>query len=148
MPLNFNSQGFLHQTITLSYEEIKHHFGTNSRRLRQLDNALQFFRIFYVCSCQFVYLDGSFVSTKKYPEDIDLCFDTTEMDIDKLKSEFPSFFDLNAMGKIHRDLQCHIFTFSENSTRLFDLLSEDREGNRKGFVKLNLKDLPIHYDQK
>lgn len=147
MSLNFNSQGFLHQTITLSHDEVVHHFGTNPRRANQLENALRFFRIFYACGCQFVYIDGSFVSTKKYPEDIDLCFDTTSLEADKLKKEFPQFFDLSALGKIHRDLQCHIFTFSENSTRFFDLLSEDREGNRKGFVKLNLKDLPIHYDQ-
>jgi hypothetical protein len=46
MSLNFNSQGFLHQTIPLSWEEINHHFGTNPRRVQQLENALRFFRIF------------------------------------------------------------------------------------------------------
>jgi hypothetical protein len=148
MSLNFNSQGFLHRTITLSYEGLVHHFGTNSRRLEQIKNANQFFRIFYDSGCQVVYIDGSFVSTKKYPEDIDLCFDTTGIDSDKLEKEFPAFFMPNGVGKIHKDLQCHIFTFSENSTRFFDMLSEDREGNPKGFIKLNLKDLNIHYDQK
>jgi hypothetical protein len=148
MSLNFNSQGFLHRTITLSHEELSHHFGTNPRRLRHLENALQFFRIFYACGCRFVYIDGSFVSTKIYPEDIDLCFDTTGIDSDKLEKEFPAFFEPNGVGEIHRDLQCHIFTFSETSPRFFDMLSEDREGNPKGFIKLNLKDLTIYYDQK
>jgi hypothetical protein len=146
MFLNFNSQGFLHQTIALSFEQLIERFGTNPRRFKQLDNALRFFRIFYACGCRFVYIDGSFVSTKKYPEDIDLCFDTTGMDSDKLEKEFPALFVPNEVGKIHRELQCHIFTFSENSTRFFDMLSEDREGNPKGFIKLNLKDLPIYYD--
>jgi hypothetical protein len=148
MFLNFNSKGFLHRTITLSYEELIHHFGINPHRLKQLENAMQFFRIFSSCGCQTVFIDGSFVSRKPYPEDIDLCFDTTGIDADKLEEEFPAFFDPNAIGKIHRELHCHIFTFSENSMRYFDMLSEDREGNLKGFVKLDLKDLPIHYDQK
>lgn len=148
MSLNFNSQGFLHQTITLSYGEVIEHFATNERRLKQLENAMQFFRIFYSCGCQFVYIDGSFVSTKKYPADIDLCFDLNSVDAETLKKDFPALFDPNAIGKIHRDLQCHIFTFSENFMRFFNMLSEDREGNPKGFVKLNLKNLPIHYDHK
>ena len=71
MALNFNSQGFLHQTIMLSYEEVAH------------------------------------------PEDIDLCFDITGVDAETLEKEFPAFFDPKAIGKLHRDLQCHIFTFSE-----------------------------------
>ena len=146
MPLNFNSQGFLHETIILTYEEFEQHFGTNPTRIQQINNALPFFRIFRSCGCQVVYIDGSFVSKKKYPEDIDLCFDITGMNVEKLKTDFPEFFDLNAMGKIHRDLQCHIFTFEQNNTRLFDMLSEDRDGNPKGFVKIDLRDLPIHYD--
>ena len=143
MSLNFNSQGYLHQTITLTYEESLFHFGTNFKRLEQLNNALQFFQIFYSCGCEAVYIDGSFVSTKTYPRDIDLCFDINDIDEGKLETEFPQFFDLNEMGRIHRDLHCHIFTFNEKYTRFFDLPSEDREGNAKGFVKLHLKDLPI-----
>ena len=146
MKLNFNSQGFLHETIILTYQEFEQHFGTNPTRIQQINNALPFFRIFRSCGCKAVYIDGSFISKKKYPEDIDLCFDITDMDIERLKMEFPEFFDLNEMGKIRRDLQCHIFTFEQNNTRLFDFLSEDRDGNLKGFVKLNLKDLPLHYD--
>jgi len=127
----------------LSYEEVAYHFGKNPRRLKQLANALQFFRIFHACGCQWVYIDGSFVSTKEYPGDIDLCFDITSVDAETLEKEFPAFFDPKAIGKIHRDLQCHIFTFSEEFMQFFDMLSEDREGNLKGFVKLNLKDLVI-----
>jgi Family of unknown function (DUF6932) len=143
MSLNFNSQGSLHETITLKYEELILHFGTNPKRFQQIANALQFFRIFHSCGCEVVFIDGSFVSKKKYPEDIDLCFEISNIDAGKLEREFPEFFDLNEMGRIHRDLHCHIFTFDKKHTRLFDMLSEDREGNAKGFVKLNLKDLPI-----
>jgi len=141
MALSFNSQGNLHQTIALTYEEFVTHFGTNPKRMQQITNALRFFKIFFQCGCATVYIDGSFVSKKKYPEDIDLCFDITTLDEEKLKKEFPAFFDPNKLGKIHRDFQCHIFYFTETYTFLLDMLKEDRDGNLKGLVKLDLNDM-------
>lgn len=148
MSLNFNSYGFLHETITLTYEEFEHHFGSNPRRVELLENALPFFRIFHSCGCKTVYIDGSFVGLKKIPEDIDLCFDLTYLDADKLEREFPQFFDLNEIGKIHRDQHCHIFHFDLNNKRFLHLLESDREGNPKGLVKLDLTDLLTYHDQK
>jgi hypothetical protein len=70
---------------------------------------------------------GSFVSTKKNPEDIDMCFDISGIPKDKIEKEFPLFFDVNQ--------------------ELFDLLSGDRDSNPKRLVKPALKDI-IHHDQK
>ena len=148
MNLDFNSQGNLHQTISLTYEEFVTHFETNARRKQQLDNALPFFRIFHQCGCHTVYVDGSFVSKKKYPEDIDLCFDITPVDMKKLEIEFPQFFDINEIGTIHRDQQCHIFYFNDKDHYLLDLLSTDRDNNPKGLIKLDLRNIIHYYDQK
>jgi hypothetical protein len=148
MSLNFNSQGFLHETILLSYEEFQYHFGTNSRRMDQINNALPFFRLFHSCGCQTVYIDGSFVSKKKYPGDIDICFDLTPVDKEKISTVFPQFFEPNEIGRIHRDLQCHIFYYYEDVPYYLDLLKEDRNGNPKGLVRLDINDILIYYDQK
>jgi hypothetical protein len=148
MSLNFNSQGFLHETILLSYEEFKHHFGTNQRRINQINNALKFFRLFHSCGCQTVFVDGSFVSKKENPEDIDLCFDLTDMDVEKIRKVFPQFFEPNEIGKIHREFQCHILHFDKNFTVYFDFLHEDRNGNPKGLVRLDIKNILDYYDQK
>jgi hypothetical protein len=43
MSLNFNTKGYLHETIPLSYEELKYHFGTNPRRMDQIKPYLIFF---------------------------------------------------------------------------------------------------------
>ena len=145
MALSFNSQGNLHETVTLTYEEFTTIFGTNSERKQQITNALHFFKIFYRCGCTTVYIDGSFVSKKKCPEDIDICFDITTLDEEKLKKEFPQFFDPNQLGEINRNFKCHIFYFTKNNTFLFDILTEDRDGNRKGIVKLLLNELD-NYD--
>ena len=143
MALNFNTKGYLYETITLTFEEFKHHFGTNPRRMGQINNALPFFKIFHSCGCKAVYVDGSFVSKKTYPEDIDLCFDINNIDAEKLEKEFPQFFDVQEIGRIRGDLQCHIFHFDENNKRLLRILEEDRDGDPKGLVKLNLKDIHL-----
>lgn len=93
-------------------------------------------------------MDGSFVSQKKNPEDIDLCFDLTDVDDETINKKFPQFFDPNEIGKIHSYSQCHILHFSKNHKLLFDMLHEDRDGNRKGLVKLEIKDILNYYDQK
>jgi hypothetical protein len=91
-------------------------------------------------------LHGSFLRCF-IPAVVDICFDVTGIPKDKIEKEFPSFFDINQRGRIRKDLKCHIFLFDTEDTELFDLLSEDRDGNRKGLVKLDLKDV-IQHDQK
>jgi hypothetical protein len=147
MELSFNSQGFLHRTITLTYEEFKHFFGTNQLRIQHINNALQFFRIFYSCGCSTVYIGGSFVSKKREPEDIDLCFDLSNIEEGKIKETFPEFFDINKRGRIRRDQKCHLFHFDIEDHELLDFLNKDRDGNQIGLVKLALNEIN-NYDKK
>lgn len=147
MALDFNSQGNLHQTICLTYEEIVRHFANSEHRMQLLHNALPFIQRFHTCGCTTAYIGGSYVSTKKRPEDIDICFDLTGIDEGKLKKEFPEFFDLNKRGSIRRDLKCHILHFDHEDAELLDLLKEDRDGRPKGLIKLDLNDL-INYAKK
>ena len=106
MALNFNTQGNLHQTINLTYEEFKQHFGTNSQRMQLLNNALPFFKIFHSCGCTDVYVGGSYVSKKKNPEDIDMCFDISDIKEEKFaKLVAVHKIDLNALvtrAKLHK----------------------------------------------
>jgi hypothetical protein len=141
MALNFNSKGYLHETISLTYEEFVQHFGTNQQRMEQIQNSLPYFRIFHSCGCRIVYVDGSFVSKKKYPEDIDICFDITGIQEEKIIRVFPKFLDVNERGRIRRDQKCHIFTFTQEDTELFDLLNIDRDDNSKGLVILDLNEI-------
>lgn len=145
MEISFSTKGNLYQTITLTYEEFKKYFGTNPERIDKIKSALKFFKIFHSCGCTTAYIGGSFASTKKNPEDIDICFDLTDVDDERLKEGFPEFFDLNERGKMRGRDKCHLFHFDSENTSLFDLLTEDRDGNPKGLIKLNLKE--INYDQ-
>jgi hypothetical protein len=144
MSLSFNSNGHLHKTVELTLTELEQHFGTNDWRKNRIRNALIFFEIFGACGCHTVYIGGSFVSKKIYPDDIDLCFDLHDVNIDKLSEVFPDFFDVNKIGKICRELKCHILTFDNDNMHFLNMLKKDKDGYPKGLVKLNLKD--IFYD--
>ena len=144
MSLSFNSNGHLHKTVKLTLTEFEQEFVTNEWRKDRIRNALIFFEIFGVCGCHTVYIGGSFVSKKPYPDDIDLCFDLQDVNHDKLAEVFPDFFDFNKIGKIHKELKCHILTFDNSNMQFFNMLKKDKDGCPKGLVKLNLKEM--YYD--
>jgi|SRR5882724_10687138 len=140
MTLQYNSKGDLHQTVELTFKQFKENFGTNKDRAKKIDTAVSFFKIFSSCGCKVVYVGGSFVSTKENPADIDICFDITAVDLEKLKRKFPEFFDFNKIGEIRKNKQCHIFYCDTKTTYLLEMLEADRDGNPKGLVKLALKE--------
>jgi len=144
MNLRFNSNGHLHKTVELTLEEFEQHFGSNELRKERIKNALIFFEILGACGCPTVFVGGSVVSTKKYPNDIDLCFDLQDFDYTKLEKVSPDFFDYNKIGEIHRNLKCHILYFDKTNLQYLHMLEKDKDGNPKGLVKINLKD--IFYD--
>jgi hypothetical protein len=140
MKLSFNTNGNLHKTVELTLAEFEHHFGTTALRKEKIKNAFLFFEIFSSCGCTAVYIGGSFVSTKKNPEDIDICFDLRQINYEKLEKAFPDFFDHYKIGEIRRNLKCHILYFDDTTPQFFNMLQEDRDGHPKGLVKIDLKD--------
>lgn len=140
MSLSFNSNGNLHKTVELTLTEFEQHFGTNEWRKVRIKNALIFFEIFASCGCSTVYIGGSFISTKINPDDIDICFDLQDIDIDKFGIAFPDFFDFNKIGEIRRNFKCHLLHFDKNNLQYLRMLEKDKNGYPKGLVKINLKD--------
>lgn len=142
MRLSFNGSGNLHETVELSFEEFQQHFGTNQQRKEKIRTAVSFIKIFASCGCKAVYIAGSFVSTKKDPEDIDICFDLTGIDEEKLERIFPGFNGPNrymVIGKIRRESACHLFTFNNDDGFALELLQTDRYFYPKGLVRINLE---------
>ena len=140
MELNFNTKGNLYKTVDLTFRQFRKAFGTNPGRLEKINAAVSFFKIFSSCGCKLVCIGGSFVSTKEHPGDIDLCFDVTSVNFEQLKKRLPEYFDFNKRGEIRGYTGCHIWDFDATSTRLLDMLEEDRDGNSKGLVRLKLKE--------
>lgn len=147
MKVSFNAKGNLSKTVELNFDELYDHFGCSPSRKKKIDDALLFMELFRSCGCTTAFIGGSFASTKKYPADIDLCFDLRNVNYEQLEKVFPDFFDFNKIGLIRKQLLIHIFYFDDACTHLLEMLQSDREGYPKGLIKLNLKAISS-YDQK
>jgi hypothetical protein len=144
MTVQFDEGGNLPEGIhRLSWDEILVDYGYNFHRnklLRGLNKALHEFKH---AGCKIVYLDGSFVTTKNYPNDYDCCWITNGVD--------PNLLDwiLQKYDPIGRKLQ-KIKYFGEffpsnvieksTGSPFLDFFQTDRETDkRKGIVEINVE---------
>ena len=85
----FNERGNLPPGIyEITWTELKNHFGFNSHRQRILIGLQAVLQLLGQANCQRVYLGGSFISNKEYPNDFDGCYDDMSIDYDLLDSIF------------------------------------------------------------
>jgi hypothetical protein len=86
MIFTFNQNGNLLPGIHLTnWEEIEEFLAYNKRRKNLLSGLKKACEILKQCGCQRIYLGGSFVTTKRLPEDIDVCWEDDEVDFKLLK---------------------------------------------------------------
>jgi hypothetical protein len=76
---------------TATWDELKRRFGTTRHRnslLKGLKSALGVLR---KAGCHRAYIDGSFVTAKRVPQDIDVAWEPAEVDVGKLLRLEPVF---------------------------------------------------------
>ncbi|MEO5947069.1 MAG: hypothetical protein ABIP79_09650 [Chitinophagaceae bacterium] len=140
--MRLDKNGNLRETKILSYEEFKKVFGFNESRKEKLKRVLLFLKILKSFGCTNVYVAGSFVSSKEFPNDIDLCVDITNIDYRKLAKEYPELLQVKGIEKIRNEHNVHFALFFDfGSTELLDFFKKDREDNPKGLVKIYLSDI-------
>ena len=144
MTLQFDERGNLPAGIyQLSWDEIVQQYGYNYHRkklLTGLKNALYELKR---AGCKIVYLDGSFVTTKQYPNDYDCCWKADEINPDLLDHRL-----LNCT-QIGRKLQkikyfgeffpSSVIEGSSGSPFLIFFQNDAETGLRKGIVKIDLE---------
>src|SRR5688572_23485582 len=80
-----NSDGNLPEGIhDATVDEIVNAFGGTAHRDRLIRGLLAALRELKAAGCRKAYVDGSFVTAKKIPEDFDGCWDTAGVDPTKL----------------------------------------------------------------
>ncbi len=121
-------------------DEIGLRFATNQKRrhlmkgLRKACNALR------KAGCKVVYLDGSFVTEKPLPNDYDVCWDSTNVEPQKLDRVFLDFSDgrRNQKAKYYGEF----FPSSHNADGVHTFLEffrVDKEtGLEKGIIRIFL----------
>lgn len=143
------------QTLTiLEYYRLEYMSvpGRNSRRdlavnahrrvilagLRRALAALQ------AAGCTIIYIDGSFVTKKEFPGDFDGCWDRTGVNRATLQRLDPTLLDFSnhraaQKAKYRGELFLADGPANSAGTLFLDFFQYDRDGNRKGIVKLDLR---------
>ena len=125
-------------------EEVEAVFVTTPRRRRLFEGlrlALQNFRIVGVCC---VFINGSFVTTKADPNDIDGCWEwTDEVHLDLLD---PVLLDFAQARRAMRDkygVDFFLATWVEAGSGLtfLDFFQRNRADDPKGIVQLDLEEM-------
>ncbi|SDL24346.1 DUF6932 family protein [Kriegella aquimaris] len=140
----FTSNGLLPQGIhwaTLDDIKEKLSFSTKRRTLiAGLELALKSFKI---AGCEKMYIDGSFVTSKNEPSDIDACWDISNVDPTKLDPILLIFSNRRALQKMKYG--CEFFPSSEiampPNTRYLDFFQKTKDDEKKGIVGIKLQEL-------
>ncbi len=126
-----------------SWQELEEAFGFNVHRRRLLAGLKDACYQLMAAGCKTVYLNGSFVTSKEFPGDTDVCWDDEDTDFDALDSVFLDFSNKRAAQKARFGGEFFpASAVADESGRTFlEFFQQDRDGNPKGIVKLDLERL-------
>ena len=140
----FNAHGLLPEGVhSATLEEVLERFGGNDRRGQLLTGLVEALRLLRAAGCQRVYINGSFVTSKERPNDIDVCWDIEGVDADALDPVFFDFSDGRAAQKARFGCEFFPAQAPEGITgRAFlEFFQFDKQtGEPKGIVELKLDD--------
>jgi hypothetical protein len=141
----FGSDGNLKPGIhSMSWDEFLKLFGTNVHRLSLLSGLKAAILSLKQAGCQIIYVDGSYVSLKDFPEDYDACWDVNGVDGNLIDPILLKFNDGRRAMKIKYKGDLFPAQLKERgSSRIFlDFFQSDKNtGDPKGIVKLDIKSI-------
>ncbi len=81
----FEENGNLPMGIHIAtWQEVEESLGFNQRRLELLSGLARACQALKLAGCRRIYIDGSFVTSKEYPGDFDVCWEDDEIDYERL----------------------------------------------------------------
>ncbi|MCE9551910.1 MAG: hypothetical protein K8T91_00830 [Planctomycetes bacterium] len=126
------------------WDEIEQRCGSTAHRRWLLGGLKSAIAIFRAAGCKRMYLDGSFVTTKRVPRDYDVAWEPGGMDIPKLLSDEPVFGDFSNQRAAQKAKYYGEFFPSSiaadpiGNTFLEFFQIDKNTGNPKGIIALNL----------
>lgn len=121
-----------------TWDELTERFGINKHRLSLLDGLKQGLNLLIEYGCKEACINGSFVTNKVLPADIDVCYDNTYMKWKKFIKEHPEFVDVKNGPKIQKQKYgCEFYAYNAFEDDILRIFQYDRDNNLKGIVKLN-----------
>jgi hypothetical protein len=122
-----------------SWQALIEIFGFNEHRQDLLQGLERGLRVLYGYGCKEVCIGGSFVTNKKLPGDVDVCYENSHMNWNGFKKAHPEFFDMKNDNKMQKAFyKSEFFPYNSYEDAWYEFFQTDRDGNRKGMVKLYL----------
>jgi hypothetical protein len=130
-----------------TWSELVEQFGIGGRRVKLLTGLLAGLSVLREAGCRTVYIDGSFVTEKLRPNDVDVAYEASDDTLLKIQALEPVILDFGSQRFAQKrkygtefflaDTPCD----SQGHTFL-EFFQQDRDGQPKGIVILELRSLP------
>ncbi len=138
-------EGFLPPGIyEIGLDELKQRFAYTIWRIELFNNLKRLMNDLKSIGCKCIYVDGSFVTTKRIPGDIDVCWEDLNVDYDIAEQKMPILFDFkDKRANQQREYKCDIFpahSIADHFGTLYiDFFQKDKAtNNKKGIIKINI----------
>ena len=131
----------------VTWDELIKRFNTNPHRGYLLGGLRAGLESLRSAGCSTVWIDGSFITSKDQPGDIDVLYDDIGLDWDALERIEPVLLEFSQHRAAQkRKFGCEFFAATWQATiggePFLTFFQQDRDGTPKGILKLGLKELP------
>ena len=119
-------------------------YGRTAHRKRLMGGLEAAMGLLRAAGCKRIYVDGSFVTSKRVPNDYDAAWEPAGVDLVRLRSLEPAFFDFDNLratqkAKFYGEFFPSSATADCVGTTFLDFFQIDRNtGNAKGIIALDL----------
>ena len=128
-----------------TWQEFSDHFGTTPYRRRLLAGLKAALEALHAAGCRRAYINGSFVTAKRRPNDYDGCWDIDGVNPDRLDPVLLTFDRGRAAQKAKYQGELFPAQFREggSGTTFLEFFQIDKEtGDPKGIIVIELQELP------
>lgn len=129
-----------------SLQEVEQVYSTNHTRSRLFEGLVEGAKALSIAGCKTLYLNGSYVTSKRHPNDYDACWDPQGVNLIALD---PAFVDTN-LGTAYQKEKYYgefypssIFELSSNLLFIDFFQSIANTEHKKGIIRIDIKHDPI-----
>ena len=127
-----------------TWQEASERFGASAYRTTLLRGLLGALLSLKRAGCQKIYLDGSFVTGKSFPDDFDVAWETENINEELLTPVFLDFSNRRRSQKLAfgGEFFPADWPADRQGRTYLEFFQTDREGSPKGIVSIDLRTLP------